>query len=184
MILDLETCERLRALGPDALFHGTRYLTSILRDNELALPLLGTRAVFLATDPQVAAYWAQIPRPSDEARGAIIALDRTKLAAEFTLYPNSEGRDSNNEGLVAIRPILDLRDYTIEAFWLDELKPGCGLEPPPFNNGKPFRPVISFASVMREVRDIPRQGQKLSDDEFNTHYWEVIDRLETWAGMR
>jgi len=59
------------------LFHGTRYHTSILRSGMLLFATSGAPVVCFSRSPEVAAYWATLPRDDDEGCGAVFVFDRS-----------------------------------------------------------------------------------------------------------
>jgi hypothetical protein len=72
------------AHGQDILFHGTRYRESVLASGILKVSGLGTTVSFTRS-PDVAAYWAAVPRDDDEEAGAILVFDRPSLKARYKL---------------------------------------------------------------------------------------------------
>jgi hypothetical protein len=183
-ILDEQTCQRLRALAPEILLHGTRFMSAILHDDELGAPLHGDYMVHFANDPQVAASAADAgPHDCDEGRGGIIVLDRSKLAARFILQPAEESETWWDQGERVSGPVTQLSEFIVGTFWLDELVPGKGLYPPRPLTTRPFPPAVSFASLERDIRGLrtPWEGP---DVEFDAHYWGITERIEIWAGMR
>ena len=121
MLLSNETKDKLVNLAPDVLFHGTRFLVPIFIHDEIALSLT-TEAVHLTSCPEEAAtYAAAGPRPFDDGRGAIIALDRS-------LLPDTYKGEGKNDFMreYGIHP---LSHCAVGVFWLDELAPGAGLLP-------------------------------------------------------
>jgi hypothetical protein len=75
---------REQALGLNALFHGTRYLSCILSDGYLK-PTGNPDMVRFSRSADTAAYWAMMERDGDEGRGAILAFDRDRLSARHRL---------------------------------------------------------------------------------------------------
>jgi hypothetical protein len=73
------------ALGLNPLFHGTRYLNSILSDGYLK-PTGNPEAVYFSRSADAAAYWATMERgEGEDGRGAILVLDRDRLSARYRL---------------------------------------------------------------------------------------------------
>ena len=77
---------RAAARNSDVLYHGTRYTEEILRDMELRHAHIGDECVCLTRSPEVAAYWATLPR-DDLGRGGILVLDRASLGRRYKLEP-------------------------------------------------------------------------------------------------
>jgi hypothetical protein len=67
------------------LFHGTRYPASIARSGMLLFALAGDPVASFSRSPEVAAYWADMPRDDDEGRGAVFVFDRCSLATRYRL---------------------------------------------------------------------------------------------------
>jgi hypothetical protein len=72
------------ASGLNPLFHGTRYLSSILSDGYLK-PTGNPGAVRFSRSPDAAAYWAMGDRDDDEGRGAVLVFDRDRLNVKYRL---------------------------------------------------------------------------------------------------
>jgi hypothetical protein len=186
VILDTETNRRLRTLAPQVLFHGTRTMAAILRDDELGSPVDLTRSIYFSADPEVAAYWAGIARDYDEGRGGIIAVDRSKLAASFALSSEDCGPDDAMYSADAIveAPLEGLSQYIVATFWADELAPGHGLWALPRRYGEEEALAISLQRVVREFRDLRAGGATMSPDAYDERYWDIVGRLDTWLGCR
>ena len=106
MLLSNETKDKLVNLAPDVLFHGTRFLVPIFIHDEIALSLT-TEAVHLTSCPEEAAtYAAAGPRPFDDGRGAIIALDRSLLPDTY------KGEGKNDFNLLMIYFLAALTVFT------------------------------------------------------------------------
>ena len=73
------------ASGLNPLFHGTRYLSSILSDGYLK-PTGDPEAVRFSRSADAAAYWATMERgEGEDGRGAILVFDRDRLNARYRL---------------------------------------------------------------------------------------------------
>lgn len=70
--------------GRDVLFHGTRYRESVLASGILKFSS-GVQTVSFTRSPDVAAYWATLPRDDDEGAGAVLVFDRASLKARYKL---------------------------------------------------------------------------------------------------
>ena len=124
MLLDTNVRDRLMSLGPKVLFHGTRFLVPIIMNDELAISI-EDHSVALTSCPEVAARIAASgPRPFDDGRGAIIALDWARLESpdQFCFQQWGEPHE-----YCVTEPIHPLSDYIVGIFWLDQLAPGIGL---------------------------------------------------------
>jgi hypothetical protein len=75
---------REQALGLNALFHGTRYLSCILSDGYLK-PTGTPDMVRFSRSADAAAYWAMMERDDDDGRGAILVFDRDRLRTRYRL---------------------------------------------------------------------------------------------------
>lgn len=75
---------RAFARGQDVLFHGTRYQERVLASGILKFPP-GGQTVSFTRSPDVAAYWATLPRDDDEGGGAVLVFDRASLRARYKL---------------------------------------------------------------------------------------------------
>src|SRR4051794_19905616 len=60
---------------------------SISRSGMLLFATCGHPVVCFSRSPEVAAYWADVPRDDDEGRGAVFVFDRRSLAARYRLEP-------------------------------------------------------------------------------------------------
>jgi hypothetical protein len=69
------------------LFHGTRSPASIVRSGMLLFATSGDPVISFSRSPEVAAYWADVPRDDDEGRGAVFVFDRRSLAARYRIKP-------------------------------------------------------------------------------------------------
>jgi hypothetical protein len=71
----------------DVLYHGTRYLSSILAKGCLCFGDTGDNAVCFTRSADEAAYWAEMPRDDDEGYGAILIFDRKSLKTRYAIEP-------------------------------------------------------------------------------------------------
>src|SRR4051794_38878619 len=60
---------------------------SISRSGMLLFATCGHPVVCFSRSPEVAAYWADVPRDDDEGRGAVFVFDRCSLATRYRLEP-------------------------------------------------------------------------------------------------
>jgi len=67
------------------LFHGSRYARRIKTEGVLRRAEKGTRSVHFSRQLRVATYWAMLDRDDDEGRGAVLVLDRDRLAQNYRL---------------------------------------------------------------------------------------------------
>jgi hypothetical protein len=72
------------ASGLNPLFHGTRYLNSILSDGYLK-SAGNPEVVCFSRSADAAASWATIEREGEDGRGAILVFDRDRLGARYRL---------------------------------------------------------------------------------------------------
>ena len=56
------------------LFHGTQYRSLILATGMLKFPDVGSPCVSFCRSPDVAAYWATLPRDDGDGSGAIFVF--------------------------------------------------------------------------------------------------------------
>ena len=75
---------RASARGQDVLFHGTRHRESVLASGILKFSS-GGQTLSFTRSPDVAAYWAALPRDDDEGAGAVLVFDRASLRARYKL---------------------------------------------------------------------------------------------------
>jgi len=73
------------ASAQDVLSHGTRSLGRILADDTILRSPSGQIAVSFTRSPEVAAYWALLPRGYRGEEGGILVLSRDALASRFRL---------------------------------------------------------------------------------------------------
>jgi hypothetical protein len=173
---------RARAPGAQVLWHGTRFLSAILRDDELGTPIIGESSVFFSTNPDIAGFWACHCRPFDEGRAGLIALDRSKLAAKFPITAVRHYPEPFYRGEAIEAPLEGLSEFVVTTLWLDELCPGWGRATSLAPDGvRPYMPAISLASVARELRDLRRLGADMPPAEFGDRYEEIIERVNIWA---
>ena len=115
--------------GRSLLFHGTRSPWQILGENKIRIAESGIPAVFLTRLSHVAVYWATLERES-ETVGAILVLDKERLAQRYRLYVCSSGltpygvsgfgrKVAEAEERVGI-DIERVNEYIIDIIWLDD----------------------------------------------------------------
>jgi hypothetical protein len=78
---------RQMSMKRNVLYHGTRYAKSILRTGVL---FASGGVVSLTRSPEVAAYFALLPRDDDEGRGTILIFDREQLRCRYRIYSVEE----------------------------------------------------------------------------------------------
>jgi hypothetical protein len=84
--------------GHNAIYHGTRHLTLVLRTGKLLCPDGGDRSIFFSRSPETAAYWANmIGREIDQFCGGILILNRTSLVQNYRLEPSRYAEDWDDE---------------------------------------------------------------------------------------
>jgi hypothetical protein len=107
--------------GRDVLYHGTRYPKRILLANSLLATKGGGDAVCLTRSPEVATYWAAIPRDDDEKFGAVFVLDRLRLKSRYRLDANHDFEcildQDEMEERVWGRDICALHTYVVGLVW-------------------------------------------------------------------
>ena len=81
---------RKMAMNQNVLYHGTRYAQSILRTSVLFAADPDDPRISLTRSPEVAAYFASMPRDDCEGRGAILIFDRERLRRHYKIYPLEE----------------------------------------------------------------------------------------------
>lgn len=108
----------------DVIFHGTRYPRKIIHENRLTCRTVGHLAISFTRSPEIAAYWALLYRDSEEARGAVLVIDRTRLRCRYRLLPyhdtfwDEQGKITNEfEECVPDRSVKCLSDYLIAVIW-------------------------------------------------------------------
>jgi hypothetical protein len=84
---NLAALARKLAMNRNVLYHGTRYAQSILRTGVLFASDPVDPKVSLTRSPEVAAYFALLPRDDCEERGAILIFDRQWLRNRHRIYP-------------------------------------------------------------------------------------------------
>lgn len=67
------------------LFHGTRYLSSILEDDYLRIPEFGDKCVSFTRSFNFAHYYATLSRDDDEGQGHILVFDRELIRNQYPL---------------------------------------------------------------------------------------------------
>ena len=79
----------------DFLLHGTRSPQAVLEGNRLLYSRSGNASVSFSRSPEVAAYWAVLPRGEiDEGHGAIFVLDRRALQTNYRIEPHHDFEES------------------------------------------------------------------------------------------
>lgn len=81
----LANVARQMAPGGDVLFHGTRYPRAVLEAGALLPSNPMYVGVCFSRSAAEAAYWATLPRDTDEGRGAIFILERRRLVERYPL---------------------------------------------------------------------------------------------------
>lgn len=69
----------------NVLYHGTRYVHSILSMGTIFHSFPGEPQVALTRSPETAAYFALLPRDDDEGQGAILIFDRQSLQSRYRI---------------------------------------------------------------------------------------------------
>ena len=97
------------------LYHGTRYLNSILTSQRLRPATVGDKHVSLTTRKYVAKYWAEMERDNVFGFGYIISLDRDLLEKDgYALRPFESDMAMIEEHEVACEnSILPIGRYVI-----------------------------------------------------------------------
>lgn len=182
MYLSLATRRRLLGLAPQVLYHGTRYMAAILRDNELGVPGSGYPSISFTRCPDVAARFANVgPRDWDEGRGGIIAIDRRKLASRHQIHTYFEEAPVYEAEEYVDAPIENLSSYIVGTFWLDELVPGAGLMPPRRVCRNYEGPATSLAVIARRMRRLARG--RTAPDAYHDEFEKTIVLIEKWIGV-
>ena len=106
--------------GRDVLYHGTRYPKEIFFSNSLLADEI-SNAVCLTRSPEVATYWATLPRDDDEKFGAVFVLDRFRLKSRYRLYTHHDfecvfEQDEMEERIWG-RNIYALHTYVVGLVW-------------------------------------------------------------------
>jgi hypothetical protein len=113
---------REAAEGREALFHGTKHPKLILRTDVLLPSECGCiqTAVSFTRSPEVAAYFALLPRDADEELGAVLVFDRQSLRCRHRVEPhhdpiwdNKKCRRDESEELIWGHPIMDVDRHLI-----------------------------------------------------------------------
>jgi hypothetical protein len=80
--------------GHDAIYHGTRHLTLVLRSGKLVAAGVWDPAIFFTRSPEVAAYWANmLGSEIDQFCGGVLILNRGSLVQNFRLEPSRYAED-------------------------------------------------------------------------------------------
>lgn len=79
----------VRSIGGhgEVLFHGTRYPGQILGSNTILVPDSGIEAISFTRSPEVAAYWAILPRDRHDELPGVFVFDRSRLRTRYKLEP-------------------------------------------------------------------------------------------------
>jgi hypothetical protein len=84
--------------GCDAIYHGTRRLTLILRYGKLVPPLSGERGIFLSRSPETAAYFASLFEiNSNQCSPGVLVLNRRSLTQSYRLEPSRYDQESEQD---------------------------------------------------------------------------------------
>ncbi|UVC11172.1 hypothetical protein IHQ71_11685 [Rhizobium sp. TH2] len=73
--------------GRNVVFHGTRFPAEIIATNVLKAGRTGDRAICFSRSPEVAAYWALMPRDVSGEMAGILVVDKNALKARYKLEP-------------------------------------------------------------------------------------------------
>jgi len=74
--------------GSDAIYHGTRRLSDVLRCGKLVPPSAGETGIFLSRSPEVAAYFASLLQTeADRYSPGVLVLNRRSLTQSYRLEP-------------------------------------------------------------------------------------------------
>jgi hypothetical protein len=159
--------------GP-MLFHGTRTPCTIAMQDVLRCP--DDSAVCFTRLLHIAGYWAALPRRGeDEQYGAVLVLDRTKLAQRYRLecyrdpccdnFPERAARKSSEaEECIVGRDVTNLRRYIVDVIWTDGISV---IEQPELNHDflrpMPVSKALIAWSYGRLTKKTPRsQGSRTS----------------------
>jgi hypothetical protein len=127
------------------LFHGTKTPCTIAMQDVLRCH--DNSAISFTRLLHVAAYWATLRRDQDEQYGAVLVLDRTKLAQRYRLecyrdpifddFPERAARKSSEaEECIVGRDVTNLRRYIVDVIWTD----GISVIQQPALRHEPLRP--------------------------------------------
>jgi hypothetical protein len=130
-------------------------LVPILIHDELALSIEDHSVALTSCPEQAAQVAASGPRPFDDGRGAIIALDAARLEDPDKFCFQQLGAPHE---YYTGEPIHPLSDYILGIFWLDQLAPGVGLQ----ERVTPPGPVIYAAHPYRGAQE---------------HFWALKHRI-------
>lgn len=146
---ELATAARAAASGRAALFHGTRMPHRVIASGVLRASARPA-AVSLTRSPDVAAYWAVLPRDKPDEVPAVLVLDRNALRCRFHLEPYHDfvepavGLLDEMEERIWDRNIFNLRRYVIGV----ALLPGTAQVPerwriPPIRSPSSASPAVT-----------------------------------------
>lgn len=119
---------RIRQLtrGRDLIFHGTRFGQAILKENRFRKAPCGDIVVSFARSPEMAAYWALLPRieAGAEPQGTVFVIDRIALKSRYRVVPfhdpiwdTSTSRNDETEDRVWYRDIVRLELIVAAVIW-------------------------------------------------------------------
>lgn len=122
------------------LYHGTRYLDRIMRDNAIRCPITGDKHVSLTTDFRVALYWASLERDDIENESpGVVVLERKALLDHGHPLFLFDGTGQDDEAEVAcpkdIDGLISLGAKTLRLEW-DYGPDGSFNRPQAVNGGK------------------------------------------------
>ena len=79
--------------GHDAIYHGTRYLPTVLRAEKLK-PCQENEGVYFTRSPEVASYWALFwGLQFENYSGGVLVIDRASLTHSYRLVPSRWDKD-------------------------------------------------------------------------------------------
>ena len=78
---------RAAAHGRSVLYHGTRYASLIVQEDQLRCPDVGSACISFTRSPEVAAFSAMLPRDDTTEGPSILVLDRISLQTRYRLEP-------------------------------------------------------------------------------------------------
>ncbi|CAN1547345.1 hypothetical protein MCEMIH16_02017 [Caulobacteraceae bacterium] len=150
----------LNNLSSNVVYHGTRYLSHILRTDELSLPLEGEQAIWMTDSIYHAAGFAlEGPRPYDDGRGAVIAFDADKLFAAF----KSRKKERRWEIEYRIRDrIDDVSRFIVGVVRLDDVHEGWGKATPLYPAGDQ-RLLVGTSERDRIMAGLDKAESRLGD---------------------
>ena len=82
----------------DAIYHGTRNLSDVLRCGKLVPPLNGETGVFLSRSPETAAYFASLLQIDGSRHSpGVLVLNRRSLTQSYRLEPSRYDQESEQD---------------------------------------------------------------------------------------